>query len=245
MRILFYFLMSAAFVMPNDLYAQNKSQRINADSSYDKVVMPEIFSSSVLIDDDEKQPIEPNVAKVKFLGMPDVRGKQERVDRLIQGIKKDLPPEYDHYGYEIRRYMARVGNLKIFEDEEYLKQQIKNVKKAKIIANFWKELLENEVKAIGDIVENDESVTFAVRTAFKQNKLTTRTFMISLHSWIDANETFLLHIFNSPPNTYEILYPEVIIKEANLRLDFYNKLNARQIKLKEIRSYQLFAMMVY
>ncbi len=245
MRILFYFLVSVAVLAPHNLYAQHSSRTLSADSDYDKVVMPDLFSESVLVDDGETPPIEPNIIEVKFLKMPDIRGNSERVDRLIQGIKKDIPPEYDHYGHEIRRHMAGVGNLKIFEDEEYLIQQIKNVRKAGVIADFWKRHLKSEVKELENIVGNNENTSFADRTAFKQNKIASKTFIISLEAWIKANEKFLMTIYNSPPDMYEVLYPEITIKSSKIKLKFYNNFKAKQIKLKEIRAYQSFAMMVY
>ncbi len=245
MHILLYLALSLAFLMPQHLYARDNNLALNVDAGYDHVVMPELFSTSVLIDDDENPPIEPNIVEVKFLKLPGINGDTERVDRLIQGIKKDMPPEYDHYGHEIRRYMAGVGNIKIFKDEEYLIQQIKNVRKAEVIADFWGKHLNNEISELEKIINDNKNTTFSVRTAFKQNKVTAKTFLISLKGWIDKNKIFLMGVLNNDPEIYEILYPEIIIKSSQDRLDLYNNLTARQIKLKEIKAYQPFAMMVY
>ncbi len=245
MHILLILIMSVAFLAPQHAYAKKKDHALSVDASYDEIIMPELFSESVLIDNDEEQPIEPNIAEVKYRHLPEINGISERIDRLIQGIKVDIPPEYDHYGHEIRRHMVGVGNMKIFEDEEYLIEQIKHTRKAKVIAKFWKKHLDNEMKELSEIVENDDRVSFANRTAFKQNKLTTRTFLISLTGWIDTNEAFLMEIFNNKPETYEVMYPEIIIKPSKERLAFYNKLTAKQFRLKEITKYRSFSMMVY
>ncbi len=234
------------FILPQNIYAnEDKEEKLKVDAGYGHVVMPELFSNSVLIDDDEEPPVEPNIIKVKFLKLPEISGIKERVDRLVQGIDIDLPPEYDHYGYEIRRYMASVGNLKIFEDDDFLIEQIKNTRKAKVIAEYWKKHINEEIKELDKIVLEDDNISFSVRTAFKQNKVTTRAFLISLEAWIEKNEDFLMVILENPSSMYEVLYPEIIIKDDKLRNDFFNKLNVKQVKLKEIREYQPFAMMVY
>ncbi len=241
MHILFYLLIALVVAIPQDSRA---TQTFDSNSSYGKVVMPQLFSTSVLIGDEE-MPIEPNIYEVKFMQLPAFNGLGDRVDGLIQGIKKDLPPEYDHYGHEIRRYMTAIGNVKIFTDDDFLITQIRNVRKAQVISNFWKKHLDKEIKEIDVIMEEDNGVPFAVRTAFKQNKITTITFLISLKAWIDANERVLINIFDNGPEIYEVLYPEILIKASQERLDFYNNVTARQIKLKEIRGYHPFAMMVY
>ena len=240
---LFLLFTVLALLVAKDSYAEMVI--IDADTSYEAVFMPELFSTSVVIDGDDEPPVEPNITKVEFLKPPEVSDVRNRVDALLHGVTKDIPPEFDHYGYEIRRYMARSSNMKVFEDEEYIKQQIKNVRKARVIADFWRKSLEEEISALEEIIENDDgSVAFAVRTAFKQNKITITTFLISLQSWIDANEQLLLFIFNNP-DLFEIYYPEIIIQSTADNLSFYNLLLVRQIKLKEIKAYRTFEMMVY
>ena len=245
MRIILYLAVISTIFLPQNTYAQLKSELLSADSGYERVVMPELFSTSILIDDNDEPPTEPNIAKVKFLRLPALNATSERVGRLIQGIKKDIPPEYDHYGHEIRRYMKGVGNIKIFEDEEYLIKQIKNVNKAQIIADYWQKHLDDEVAKISKIMEDPDSVSFAVRTAFKQNKITTVIFISSLKAWLEANRNVLMTILKDKSDSYEVYYPEIIITSAILKTELYNSLVIRQNKLIEIRDYQLFSMMVY
>ena len=64
-------------------------------------------------DEDEEEAVlfvdEPFFKEVTFLNLEHPRTFQGRIDRLLYGIYTDVAPEYDHFGYEIRRYMAGVG----------------------------------------------------------------------------------------------------------------------------------------
>ena len=230
-------------VIPMVSYAQ--ANNITDDLGYESVIMPDLFSTSVVIHDKEAPPKEPNIASVIFLKLSPLTGLEERVDRLIHGIKKDIPPEFDHYGYEIRRYMAKSCNITIFEDEEYLIEQIRNVRKAKVIYKYWKEHLESEIAEIDKILEKrDKDSDLSLRTTLRQNKATVKTFLVSLKLWITSNENVLLQIFKNP-EIYNTSYPEIIIPSVKDRLGFYNYFTAKQTRLKEIRSYVPFALMVH
>ncbi len=224
-------------------YAAN-APVFNTDSAYAAVFEPRMTNTSVIIDEDDVPPLEPNIATTRFLKYPPVSSLGERVDRLVYGITTDIQPEYDHFGYEIRRYMTDVGNIKIFDGPEFLVKQIKNVRKARVIAEYWKKHINNEVLEIQEIMDVDSSLDLRVRTAFKQNKIAAQTFMISLKAWIDANERVLLSIHKNP-SLYEVEYPEVLIVLPTKRTEFYNLYATKQAKLKDIQQYQPFALMVY
>ncbi len=238
MPILLSILAIMVLFLPQDSHARKLV------TSGANIVMPELRSTSVVIDDDDERSVEPNMGIVDYRKRSPLTSMKERVDRLIQGVKKGIPPEFDHYGYEIRRYMTHVGNLEIFEDEEYLKDQIKNTRKSAIIYSYWKKVLDQEVIDIEDIIDADDSIPSTVRTAFKQNKMTVRTFLVSLKSWVDSNERLLLHIYNNP-GIFEVYYPEVIIASPQANVEFYNLFVIRQTKLKDIRAYHPFSIMVY
>lgn len=231
--------------------AQNNGGNVHVDlsASYDPVVDPQLFSTSITIDDDDVPPQEPNIGKVTYQKIPDYRNLDERIDRLIQGIRKDLPPDYDHYGHEIRRYMARVGNVQIFGDEEYLKEQIRNAKRAQLIAEYWEKHLKSEIAAIEEIIEKDnkkknQEIPFATRRIFQQNVTTVTNFMIVLKPWIDDNEQFLITLYQYM-DLIEFSYPELVLTLPNERTELYNALKIRQTRLRSIREYDPFAMMVY
>lgn len=235
---LLFIIAVLAILIPQNSYARNGA------TSGTALVMPELRSTSVLLDDDNILPIEPNIGVVVYKRRKPLTSIKERVDRLVQGINQNIPPEFDHYGYEIRRYMSRSINIEIFEDDEYLKDQIRNVRKAAIVSKYWKKYLEGEVLKIENIISEDETISSGIRTAFKQNKATVKTFSVSLRSWIDSNERLLMHVFHNP-DTFEVYYPEIIIVSPQANVKFYNLSMIKQTKLKDVRAYRPFNMMVY
>ncbi|MFP4098815.1 MAG: hypothetical protein ACLFP8_08390 [Alphaproteobacteria bacterium] len=213
-------------------------------AEYEEVFTPEMGTTSVLIDDDAEEAEEPNISETTFLKYPPVGSVDERVDRLLFGIETQIQPEFDHYGHEIRRYMVAVGNMRIFDDYDFLLEQYRNVKKAEIIAKYWMEHLEKEVKELEEIMDTDSTVSLAVRTKFRQNRVAMRSFSIRLKSWIDANKALLERIGNNQ-EIYIVEYPEIIITSMPHRVQFFNAFALRQAKLKDIQTYAPFAMMVY
>jgi len=224
--------------------AEYKVPDIAHDSSYEKVYIPVMTSTSVMIDNDEKMPQEPNIGKAKFFKYPALTSVSERIDRLLHGIEIYIRPEYDQFGHEIRRYMAHVGNGKIYEDPDFLLKQYRNTKKARVIMKFWKKHLEEEIDQIETILEGDAVVPLSARTAFRQNKTTVRSFIISLNSWIDSNEQ-ILYTIAKDQELYVLEYPEVIVINYKERIAFHNLLSVRAAKLKDIRRYSAFDLMVY
>ena len=231
-------------VSVQDAWSNKFKNYLDPDASYEPVFMPVMTSTSVVIDADEVLPQEPNLGQTRFLKYPQVASLEERVARLVYGIETDIKPELDHYGYEIRRYMSHVVNIEIFEDPELLTQELRNIKKARIIGDYWKKHIDQEIREIETIIEEDTSIDLRVRTAFKQNKVAVQTFLISLKSWIDSNERLLLFI-RKQPEIYEVIYPEVIVVVPTSRVEFYNLFATKQAKLKDIQRYQPFALMVY
>ncbi len=222
----------------------NPDARINVDTTHQPVPLPKLFDTSVTLDEDEVADEPPTIPKTTLKKLPELNSLDERIDRLTRGVQTTMRPEYDHYGYEIRRYMASSGDMKIYEDRDFIEKQIKNVRKASIIADYWKKYLEQELKDIEGIIEKGEGVSFVNRTEFKQGKITIRTFLISLRGWIDANERFLTQLYENL-DLLDLYYPEVLISDNKIRVDFYNKLLLRQTKVNEIKAYQPFSMMVY
>lgn len=205
---------------------------------------PVLEDSSITIDSDAIPPEEPNILQVTFLKIPDVPSVEGRIDRLLQGITVDLPPEFDHYGYEIRRYMSRIGNAGIYEDDKRLIEEIANVKKARVIVSYWQKALDKEMKEI-DLALEKKPATAAVLNAYKQNKSTVRSFLVSLQGWVDSNERFLTYAYETK-DEYENYYPEIVFTVQNGDIvDFYNAMLLKQTKLKMIRKYPPFTLMVY
>ncbi|MCB1593088.1 MAG: hypothetical protein KDI90_11625 [Alphaproteobacteria bacterium] len=222
-------------------FAVKKNDRDS--QGYDLVFMPILKKEVIIIDNDSNPPGEPNIVEITFLKDVPPRGLLDRANRLIYGITTDIPPEYDQYGYEIRRYMASVGNMKVFTDEDFLEEQIKNTRKARVIARFWQKYIEEEIDELEKLV-NEKDSSSSVWTALKQNRQITRTFIIDLQGWIDSNERLLMKIFDSF-GFIQVEYPELIFMRPHERVDFFNTLQTRQAKLNAIKKYQAFALMSY
>ncbi len=217
---------------------------VSLDSAYEDIIMPDLFASSVVVDTNDRPPTEPVIVKVNFKKIPILTSLDERVDRLVHGVAEDIPPEFDHYGYEIRRYMAHIGNVEIFKDKEYLVEQIRNVKKAQVIFEYWERHLEQEIKDMTIIINDNMDVSPVIRTSFKQNVTTVRTFLISIKLWIGANDSLLMFVYNNYDN-FDLEYPEIYLSDTQVILEFYNLITARQTRLKDIVPYRTYAMMVF
>ena len=210
----------------------------------ESVFMPELEESSVIIDDDENPPEEPTYLPVKFMRLDSPIGMKDKISRIVYGITIDVPPEYDHYGYEIRRYMVNVGNPRIYTDLNFLEEQLKNVRKAKVIVNFWTDYIDQEITNLEKEMESDPTVSSSIQNGFKENKAVARRMVAVVKSWINANELFLTSV-NDLQGYYELAYPEIIFVRPHERYDFYNRLSNRQRALIELRKFQSFSRMVY
>ncbi len=220
------------------------AKRHAQDTNHNEIFYPIMEENSIRIDNDEQPPKEHNIRKIKFLEYPEATSVNERINRLLYGIETDVGAEYDYYGYEIRRYMVHVGNIKIYEDPEYLLEEYRNTRKAKVIAQFWRKYLESEIEKIEDIIKKKKNTSFSNRTIFIRNRSKVLSFLVSLNSWIDANEKILEKI-GERPEIYSVKYPEIFIHNNTDRTDLYNLLSVRATKLKAIRKYTPFASMIY
>ncbi len=108
-------LIAVCFTVHSALASQSKPYMKQKQDF--EVFLPEINGTGVVLDSDDIPPQEPNIVVAKFLKIEPPQNLTERVARLAHGITVDMPPDYDYYGYEIRRYMQGVGNLKIYTDD--------------------------------------------------------------------------------------------------------------------------------
>lgn len=203
-----------------------------------------IKDNTVVVNSSPTPPEEPNILEVTYLNLPAITTFEMRVDRLIQGITVDVPPEYDHYGYEIRRYMARVGNPEIFENEERLRKELANTKRARIVFNYWQKSIDKEISELEEHARNN-SISSVARSSYSKNKATVRSFMVALQGWLDSNERFLEHALRTK-HSFESFYPDIVfMQQGNDPVDFYNNFRAKQARLEAIRKYRPFSIMVY
>ncbi|MCE7887205.1 MAG: hypothetical protein DYH13_06855 [Alphaproteobacteria bacterium PRO2] len=135
-------------------------------------------------------PPEPQIQPVKFLKKDPPLNLRERVDRLLHGIKAAVPPEYDHYGYELRRYMAHISGPSVFNNPERIKEELSNIKKADIILKYWRQEIMRENTEIVKLIDEQNAPT-NTRTSFKYNSGTAMAFLSECHTWIQKNRELL------------------------------------------------------
>lgn len=227
---------------------------ISSADALDRVVnkstslfLPNIYHSGIkkhdLDDMNIEEPPEPFFEKIKFLEKQPADSLAQRVDRLVHGITIDIPPEYDHYGYEIRRYMSDLLTPSDLNDPEKLMEKIVNVKKAKIILDYWKKAINEEKKAIEAKIKN-ENVPSSVITSFRFNVGNADKFLADAHMWIDSNQEFL-EFLQENQNQYYVQYPFYEIESDTVRSKFKRLYESRQRGLEAIIEYSPFRAMIY
>ncbi|MGB4107182.1 MAG: hypothetical protein WBK55_05230 [Alphaproteobacteria bacterium] len=188
-------------------------------------------------------PAEPYLSPVKFLKQDPPVSLNERVERLLHGIKVDISPEYDHYGYELRRYMAHVSGPQVFNNEAKIKEELSNIRKAEIILQYWRQEMMRESGEIAKIIEEKNSPT-NTRTSFKYNSGSALAFLSECHTWIQKNKE-LLEFLLEKQGLYSFDGEKFMFKSNKDRDVFAAKFTAAIQARTYINEYVPFAGMVY
>lgn len=188
-------------------------------------------------------PQEPSYLPVKFLKQPPPKTLAQRIDRLIHGIYVDTAPEYDHYGYEIRRMMANAISPNQLNDLEEIEARIENVKKARIIMDYWKESLLTELDAIEEELNKTKGVT-KLRTTFRYNQRIVKNFIPDAYAWLDRTLDYLEFVKEEHKNIL-IKYPFYFFTSYEVKEKFLRVYNARQGPYDEIVKFSPFRSLVY
>lgn len=188
-------------------------------------------------------PVEPHFKQVKFIKQPEPKTLSERIDRLIHGIYIDIPPEYDHYGYEIRRHMKSIGTPNDLHNTLLLPEKIRNAKAARVILNYWKKELSDEIKEIEVLMESRDT-TIAQKTTFRYNKRIVTTFLPEAYEWIDGNIYFLEYLQEISGQFY-VNYPFYQIPNSNHRKKVKELYDQREQALENIVKYSPYRAMIY
>lgn len=237
MKRLFLLILFCAFV-PLSAHAQ----KMNQYSQKLNIGQP-IAPTEPGQDTRYEPPVEPNIPPVKFLKPDPPASLRERVEQLLYGIKVDIPPEYDHFGYEMRRYMAHVAGPDVLGNETRLQEELKNIRKAKIILKFWREELFKQMSALEkDIAAQKPSAD--VLTGFKYNSGIARAFLAECQAWLDKNEAMLQYLADRQ-GLYEFKYPEFTFQKVEDRMGFATRFKAAREARDIINDYVPFAIMVY
>lgn len=188
-------------------------------------------------------PVEPHFKQVKFLKQPSPKTLSERVDRLIHGLYIDIPPEFDHFGYEIRRHMKSILTPHDLHNTLVLPEKIRNAKTARVILNYWKKQLNTEIKEIEEEIENSNT-TVGLRTTFRYNKRIVTSFIPEAYKWIDSNIEFLEYM-RAISGEFYVNYPFYQIPNTKHRIAVEELYNKREEALQQIIAYSPFRAMVY
>lgn len=187
---------------------------------------------------------EPDIPQVQYLKIAEARSVQERLDSLLHGITVDVPPEYDHFGYEIRRYMAHVGNKEVYSSEARLDQELQNAGKARIVFDYWVSDLNKKMRAMNDAFDKDPNAAATYRTTLNYNRGVVTAFQTELGAWLDNNENLLKFLYeNRQMYTFEgghIKFSESLARDA-----FAALFAAREKSREIIQEYSPFAAVAF
>lgn len=228
-------------------YAQSQQKKLNVNKGT-SLFLPNIQHSMRPRDEFLKManpdlPVEPAFKQVRFLQQEPAKTLSERIDRLIYGIKIDIPPEYDHYGYEIRRYMKGILNPNDLNDSLVIPEMLQNARTARVIMDYWKKYLAEEGKVIEAELEKSTNNNGLV-TTFKYNQGVVNSFIPEMYIWIDNNIEFLEFIQESG-GEYYVSYPFYDVPNGNYREKMVKLYQKREEGLKEVIKFSPFSMMVY
>lgn len=193
---------------------------------------------------DFKGPVEPTVPKVTFYEFDSPQHVQGRIDSLLHGIKITLPPEYDHYGYEIRRYMNSVGRIAIYSNRYAMEEEIVNIEKAWVVFRYWREALLAELDSLDAAIKADDTATSKVKTMFTVNETIVKAFIIEMQAWLNANQELLLFLAENRKD-YTFEQGNFIFKSTAMARQFINLFSTRERAKLQMREYDPFGKIVY
>ncbi len=188
-------------------------------------------------------PIDPLFPPVTYLKKIPSKTLQHRIESLVHGITMDTPPEYDYYGYEIRRYMVSIGNINIFDNKKAINGQISNIENAFIVMRYWREDLDKNIKEIEHII-NEENKSSSERSHFRYKKSVVSAFMIECQQWLYHNKIWLEYLIEID-GEYRFYDPEFSFDNAKQKKKFIALYNVKEAARAEINQYMPFRMMIY
>jgi hypothetical protein len=188
-------------------------------------------------------PAEPAIPEVTFYEFEKPDHLQGLAESLVHGVTIGLPPEYDHYGYELRRYMKSVGNFEVYKNRAALERELLNIKKSLVVFKYWREKLNEDMAGVEKRLET-ENASSQVRTTYKLNAGILRAFMIEGQSWINANQA-MLEFLKSRQSQYLFEDGQLKFVTAGDRRKFLSLYDARERARNQIHQYDPFRIMVY
>lgn len=185
----------------------------------------------------------PHFPVVTFKKMDAQTSLQMRIDAIVHGISVDLPPEYDYYGYEIRRYMAEIGGAAAYATPDGVATALENVRKARDVFEYWREDLRAEMSDIETQMELQKASP-TLRSAYTYNSGVVSAFQTECLEWIDKNEA-LLDFLDGRRGLYSFKNQVFTFVNPEDRDYFAALFKDREKALTRLRTHRLFSMMVY
>lgn len=250
MRVYLIFLLNLLFACAYTLHAPSASAQSRAYQAQQQFV-PVPHHSRLAINNDRTisrlkyLPVrEPEFEPIKYLKLEPPASLNDRIERLIHGIAVDMPPPYDHFGYEIRRYMASVAKPEVLASQNNIKGQIKNIKNAEIILKYWKDAHQKEIAEIeAEIEKRDTSPS--TRSIFKYHRGIAEAFFVEAQSWMFNNRKTLEMMLELGPNAFRLSDSTFSFQDRKQLSKFLSHFKAQQQALTQIQEYTPFRMMVY
>ena len=190
-----------------------------------------------------EQRLEPRFPEIQFYELEPPATLQTRIESIVHGISLSLPPEYDYYGYEIRRYMAGVGGDPIFADPEKLARAITDTRRAAMALDRWEEAMNAKMLAIGEEVEATQAGS-PERLDLKFKTHEARNFFAKCREWIAANEA-MLNFLGENYGQYEYVAPVFNFSNKQTLEKFVDLHAARDEARAKVHEYAPFRMMIY
>lgn len=189
-------------------------------------------------------PKPPAAPKIEFYEFDKPDHVEGRVESLVHGLTITLPHEYDHYGYEVRRYMNNVGRLEIFRNRYAMEQEIVNIEKAWVVFSYWREALLSELDAIDQAIKADPDMSSKIKTRFKVNQAIVKAFIIEMQSWLDANDNLLKFLADNRKQ-YTFEEGRFIFRRNDYVRRFLALFAAKEKAKQEMKKYDPFGLIVY
>lgn len=240
------FVVCKASVVGAEVYKPTKDEMIHYRSTR-PLVLPladdkghskwEYFEKSFRV------PKAPIFREIQFVKLPKINNLSQRIERLVYGIYTDVNPQYDHYGYEIRRYMVDTANPQFLNYSSHIEQNIEEIKKCRIILDFWKRELVKEMEEIEIELEKIQGVS-KMKSTFRFNKNTINGFIPVAYSWLDLNLEYL-EFLKEFHGQYFVQYPIYYFKDSYIQNRYMKLHHKRQQAVDRINTFSPFRLMMY
>ena len=185
----------------------------------------------------------PNLPQITFYQFNKPQHLQGRINAMLHGVTILLPPEYDHYGYEIRRYMNNIANHGIYDDPATWQAQKKNIVRARIVFKYWRDDLEAHIRTLRRDVQDNKG-TSKMYSTLEFNSSVLRAFMVEIQGWLTANEQFLDYI-DRKRDVLNYQDGRLLISEKQALEDFLALYAAREEARRLVQKYDPFYQIIF